>query len=70
MNKKKGITGHDDLDAKIDAILEKAGGSIRPGTSEWRKVSAHMDRADKRDAMAKEAKQPATPNTPSKKNKK
>ena len=57
--KKKGITGHDDIDKRIDAALEKHGGSIKPSDSSWGRVWKLMDQANQRDRDAKAATTPA-----------
>lgn len=63
MASKKSLTGHDDLDAQIDKVLERHGGSIKPSDSGWNRVHNLMDQGRKRDESAK-AKQTPKPSAP------
>lgn len=51
--KKKGVTGYEDIDKRIDAALAKHGGSINPSDSSWGRVWRMMDQANQRDRDAK-----------------
>jgi hypothetical protein len=60
-DKNKGVTGHDDLDAHIDKVLAKHGGSIKPSDSGWNRVHNLIAQGQKRDAEAKAKKAPQSP---------
>jgi len=65
-DKKKGVTGHADLDADIDKILEKHGGSISPTSPGWNRVWNIIDAGNKRDSAAKAKSSPAPAAEPKK----
>ena len=65
-DKKKGVTGHEDLDARIDQILEKHGGSISPSSPGWNRVMNMMDKGRERDNEAKAKSSPAPAAEPKK----
>ena len=52
-DKKKGVTGHADLDADIDKVLEKHGGSISPSSPGGNRVMNLMDKGRARDNEVK-----------------
>lgn len=60
-DKNKSLTGHADLDAHIDKVLARHGGSIKPSDSGWNRVHNLMDQGRKRDAEAKAKKDAQSP---------
>lgn len=52
-DKNKGVTGHEDLDAHIDKVLEKHGGSIKPSDAGWTRVFRLIEQGRRRDEETK-----------------
>lgn len=60
-DKNKGVTGHEDLDAHIDKVLAKHGGSVKPSDTGWTRINNLIDQGRKRDEEAKAKKNAQSP---------